>query len=786
MSGSKDKYWWQSRSRTNKVVKENHLDFLYELHQSGIDLTKDQLAALTHNGYFAGAEITEKEEDVKGEIIKPIKSTAGSKAADRFITIISETDETVGSVEIITDKELEERRIKNGFIFRGGDQPIIKKDWMPDSTTEHTKEFIDFITSINSLGFKNRTNYHKFNLYVQQAYTWLAEKKSYTDIYNADEREEFLLEELRRCDENALYWLDKYVYYKEGNAESGKAKYTASPVHAFMAYLDNCGYSVALAKGRQIAATTTLTALDVHDAIFKPNHFMKFITEDEKKAEEIFDDKLKYCFSELPHWMRPNVLNERDNFFKLGYKEEKGDKSGVNSTIRVVPPKRTAIAGGAPNKVKVDEAGNVGILTVMLNNARPTMFWFNPVTRKLEMKRQLWFWGTGGEQEKGGMAFQTEMLALMKQWSENNFNSGIIPIFLDWTCRPGATQEDYDREKEVAYSKVGPDHKKSIIEFHQTWPRTLSDVFMSSEKTLVSMEFIDENLERITKAKIKHNFAICQRGYFEPIFDTSIESHEGSDVPYKIVGANFVPTEDIDQRASVTIFSHPKREWKHRYFSGTDPISSNTGTSDMASAVYDKYFKTLSAVVDFRTKDYNEVFLQCLLLQMYYGTEIEKTKELVETNIGTAYIEYCKTKKMDDSFVLNYELPPHLQNRTTINEGVGIDNKGLRSTSIVNHLSDFIRAHGDNVYIEKFWHQLKTFVSETTDNGKETWGPVNRKYFKDDILFAAVYAYICAELVYYDRIPVNISEKAKKVQFKTELQYDNDFNLTRVTKKVSG
>lgn len=765
------------------MVRESHLDFLYELHNKGLELTQDQQALLIQNGRIKAPTVPQAQIPyLETDNIRDKGFTQNQEQLDIDKNVDILFDEEPHKL-IINDQELEERRKKGNYLFEGRKEPITRKDWLPRDTVEHDEDFIRWIDSILTLGFQNKTNYRKFNLYVQQAYTWLAEKKSYLDFSNEYDREEFIQEELRRCKENGIYFLNKYVWYQEGNSETGKLKFICSAAHEFMSYLNDCGYSSLTIKGRQIAATTTYMALDVRDMIFKKNHFMKFITEDQEKAEEIFDDKLKYCFAELPYWMKPEVSNERDNYFKLGKKDSKGDKSGVNSRIRVVPPKRTAIAGGAPQKVKVDEAGNIVLFSQMMNNQRPTMFMYDPALKKLVMKRQFIGWGTGGEMEKGGMALQVEFMALLNQWKERKFQAGIIPIFFNWTARPGATKELYESEKAVAYSKEGPDLKKSIVEFHQSWPNTISDVFMTSEKTLVGTDYIDERLDWIKSENVKSKHKLFQRGYFEPIYDETKPTDEASDVPFKIIGANFIPTEDIDPRASVIILFHPRRGWKNRYFQGTDPIASDTGQSNMSGAIWDKEIKTISAIMNFRTRDYRYTFLQHVLLNIYYdtGKDIQGVKELLESNIGQSYSQYKTGKGYGDSLVLNYELPTYLQNRTTINEGIGIDNKGMRNEDIVNLLHQMIKAFGDRIYMEVFWEQLKTFVYEVSGTGKNMWGPANRKFFKDDTLFSCVYAYICAELCYPELIPVNTEEDYKTSDLITyELQYDAEYNLTRV------
>lgn len=778
-----DGYEHTRKQRSNKVVKESHLDFLYDLYNKGLDLLPSDHALLVKNGYIK--EDKKAVEDKIPYLYDNIRDqgftrTTNQLEVDKNVDILFEQEP---HAMVITDEDLEERRKAGNYIFEGRHDEITKDEWMPKDNIEHEQDFVDLIDSINTLGFQHKVNYRKFNLYVQQAYTWLAEKKSYLDFYNEDDREEYIQEELRRCKENGIYFLNKYVYYQEGDSKTGKLKYICSPAHEVMAYLNDAGYSILLIKGRQMAATTTFMALDVRDMIFKKNHFMKFITEDQDKAEEIFEDKLKYAFSELPYWMKPEVRNERDNYFKLGSKEGKGDKGGVNSRIRVVPPKRTAIAGGAPQKIKIDEAGNIAILSQMMNNARPTMLMYDPVSKKMKLKRQLIIYGTGGETDRGGMALQVEFMSILNQWKERVFKSGMIPIFFNWWSRPGATQQIYDDEKAIAYSKEGPDLKKSIIEFHQSWPNMISDVFMTSEKTLIGNDYIDSMLNKIKERNAYYKHKMFQRGYFEPIYDETKEMDDASDVPYKVVGAHFVPTADNDVRASVIILFHPKRGWKNRYFTGTDPIASDTGLSNMASAIWDKQTKTISALVNFRTKDYRYTFLQTMLLGLYYDTaDIKKgVKELLESNIGQSYSQYKAAKGYEDSLVLNYELPTYLQNKTTINEGIGIDNKGMRNEIIVNRLHEMIQSFGENVLMPVFWEQLKTFVCEVSNTGKNMWGPANRKYFKDDTLFACVYAYICAELCYPELMPINTDEDYKRADvIKYELQYDKDYNLQRM------
>jgi hypothetical protein len=781
-----------SRKTGTALIRDNQLEFLLDMFNKGVPIGDKNIKLLREHGLLFDEPEPKKEEK---NLLDKIQNRAvefisdSHKKINAKIDIIAEENE-LSRLDVLTEEQYKESLVKGGFHYHGMDREITKEDWLPKSVTEHTEEFIQWIDSINNKGLKNRTKYANFELYCQQAYTWLGEKNvSYTDFEEEEDRMDFLIKELKRCDENSLYWLNKYVYYKDGDDESGRIKYVSAPVHEVMAFMNDSGYSFGIVKGRQIAATTTLMALDVKDMVFKTNYFMKFITEDVVKAEEIFEDKLKFCFSELPFWMKPNVLNERDNLFKLGNKPEKGTKEGVGSKIMVVAPKRTAIAGGAPQKVKIDEAGNISILSKMIDNARPTMLRHNPKTKKLELKRQLIFWGTGGEMEKGGKAFETVFLSLMKQWEDRDFSSATVPIFFDWTCRPGITQEIYDNEKRAAYSRQeqsAGDDKDAITEFHQSYPSSLSDVFRTSGKTLMSDEYIEQGLNRISEAKRKAEIEkkppLIQYGFFEPIYDVNQPEKEGSDHPYKIIGADFIPTEDIDPRAAVQILQHPISGWTNRYFKGTDPIDTDTGLSNFASTVWDKWYKCPVAILDFRTRDYRQVFLQSMLLNIYYDTSINKKgiKELVESNRGTSYTQYMEEKGWGKNLVLNYELPQYLQNRTTVNEGVGLDTKNVRKTIVINRMHEMIQAYGHQFYFRTIFDQLKTFVCSITATGKESWGPVNRKYFKDDVLDATVFSYICSELCFPELTPKNLNKESNKYKHTYKIIYDKNYNQHKV------
>ena len=114
------------------------------------------------------------------------------------------------------------------------------------------------------------------------------------------------------------------------------------------------------------------------------------------------------------------------------------------------------------------------------------------------------------------------------------------------------------------------------------------------------------------------------------------------------MGSRFVPCDSEDPKRSVTIMFHPERSWVNRYYSGTDPIVTDDGHSNMSTAIWDNYYRTAAAVVNFRDTDHKKTFLQSFLLNLYYKVNQDgkegMPKELVETNIGAAYTDYQENK----------------------------------------------------------------------------------------------------------------------------------------------
>lgn len=354
----------KTRTRA-QYAEQKYLDQLFKSYQSGV-LDKPGIELLKRKGY-----ITDKGQKYVDKSIKAPRVKATTMSTKNWLDLMD---------PFTRWRQWQQMR------------PVTKDQWMPDSLIDHSEDFIHWINSMLHGAFSTKSFYKKFDYYKAQAWQWLQDKDTYFSYKTDDERRDFATREYNRCSENTLYFANKYGELKEGDAEHGFLDYNAKEHHAVIFYMCDCGYNFFGGKGRQIGFTSAMGLYATKKLVFSYNYFMKFISEDEDTSEEIFVDKIKYPFSTLPGWMKPPVRSDRGTRLELSDKKKKGDKGYPNSRITVIPPRKTAINGGSPQLVLMDEIGNIGILTEMLNEGRPTMFWNNPKTGEFEMRRQVIGW----------------------------------------------------------------------------------------------------------------------------------------------------------------------------------------------------------------------------------------------------------------------------------------------------------------------------------------------------------------------------------------------------------
>ena len=202
----------------------------------------------------------------------------------------------------------------------------------------------------------------------------------------------------------------------------------------------------------------------------------------------------------------------------------------------------------------------------------------------------------------------------------------------------------------------------------------------------------------------------------------------------------------------------------------------------MSSIVFDARWNCPAAIVNYRSPDHKETFLQCVLLGLYYDTRNrrEGIPELVEANIGTAYFDYKEAKGFYNSLVHRRELPDHLSGGGSL---IGIDNKGNRNAMIIAKMHEVLSAYGEKIWFPVIFSQLRTFVCKISESGATKWGTPDSRKFQDDTLFALVFSYICS-LAFVHREPKNMEIEGNSVRTEYHLVRDKKGNLTRRPKVI--
>lgn len=700
-------------------LRPAHVRLLTEMHKAGAPLSKGDLRALHDAGVLSAEQFREASSTKEAETTYD--------ALDRYVL------NTDAYIARCVEAGLQEPK-----------RDILKEDWCCDEPAQVDPKFAKFILS-HYKRFCDLGVYEPFFLYVRQAQRWMQDPEPDLDEMTDAQRWAYYNKEFDRFCQNLAYALWRVVWYKESSLPGGEGKYEPTLAMFFLLYLINDGRSGFIGKGRQITSTTTIAAVCVIMMITRRNFHAKLIACDLDTTEEIFEDKVKYAFGRLPNWLKPIVSNDKDNLFRVLFNRSasKGSKKAMSSKVAIVAPKLSAINGGAPDFVAVDEAPFLDIFTGMVEEGRPTMF-AKGKDGELRMLRQLWAWGTGGRSSKGGGEFEKAHRALFKRWESGVFVDGIVPIFLDWTCRPGMTEEMYLKEKArvmaaVADGSTQADFDKALTLFRQHYPSSLDDMYSVSANTLVPPAIIYKESEKITALPLELR---PQYGHYDPVFSESAKMPEHSYFPYKVVGAKWVPSPEGSVDACL-MFMRPERS-KDRYYQGTDPIMSNEGLSMHASAIWDAYLCTIPCIVNTRFQDPYQCYLQSKLMGIYYRNEGQAAcMELVENNIGRPYIKWVTGPEWGllSTMVTQFFLPDYLRGG---GDDIGWNSKEHRKFSMVQSVGlPMLEVFGSNIYIPELWSQLRFFVGKTSGRNRVLWGTDNAKQHCDDVVDASFAANAC-------------------------------------------
>ena len=675
------------------------------------------------------------------------------------VTLFNHNNNDISIDEITTEKAIkqiyEKKQEPHPELDNINGNDIRKEDWLPyrkqDGMGMPDEDFRQWILSFCVAGFSHALHYHKFELYKKQADTWLEDKTSVYDFAMDEDIDDYIQSEIRKIRINTSYIIRKSGKLKEQLAPEGYLMFGDSfyDCQSVLCYLIDCGYSLLIAKCRQIGISSVMGYIAAVKTMFRLNFFSKFIAHTDNKTNEIFRDKIKYAVSEFPTHLQAVVYNYSGNMVTFTEDKSKGKQDSGMRVISCETATPAAINGGTPSMVFVDEAAFVNCLTEMVAEWEPTKFWNNPNTGKREIKGQIIMWGTGGKIISE--VYEDMYRDSIEAWKTGNIDGAFIPVFLDFYCNPGHTAQHYETLRLQAYNKKGIKHKDLRIIFHAANALTLEDVFLKSTDTLVPFEYINAQLDRIGEFNKRFTKDMPIGGRFIPEYDYSQPNTAGSLFEYQFHTVRWETMEEVviddNNKRPVIITPYiyrfpeqPDTRSPWRYFQGTDPINSSSGHSYFSSCIWDNCLLMPVALLSFREDDFRECYRQAIMMGIFYG----KPPHLIEYNIGEEFINKIEhLSDMGQTLIMNNDLNPRYRIQGA---KVGISNKANTKPRIIEAMRSMLSDYGNRICFRQPFEQLRTFVQKPTSNGQSyTWAAQDLNRHRDDDLFSITYSQMAAD-----------------------------------------
>jgi len=676
------------------------------------------------------------------------------------------------------------KSIPQEWINEWKDKEITRADWRPDDPELVTKEFRGFINS-SIPQFDQLKPYLGFFLYIEQARRWLEDKRTLSDIDPA-ERYEWKKMEYARVADNTLYGLNKYITVKEDGFVGGRRKYEASAPQALLAFIADLGKSSDLLKGRQSAITTSVMAMAAIRSVTVPSFTGVFMVhKKDGTGKTLFRDKFQSTFQHLPKWMLAGVDVSKSFSAESAIMDfDKGDTKitkGMDvSEMRLLSAEDSmAVNGRTPTWSLFDECQNIPTYQTIKGEIDPSMFQFNIKTGKMDLVRQILAWGTGSSNNTGNGAFENDFRSLLEAWEGGEDTAGWTPLFFDWTCRPGMTKAFYLKQK-AKYLRGQTEETKGLTPterlalFNAHYPRKPDDAFMITHRTLIPMELIVRQQNRIMDMCHKKGLGPVY-GSFVPIFNESITLPETCYFPHPVIGATWKPAHADEVTAPIKMFLDANNSYTNRNFHGTDPINNDGGHSKFSGCIIDMaakeimtndgpiYVPTIACMLNARTAFPKDLYVQNILMGIYYRNHGQKAcKELVEINAGQRYVDFkCGPEfNLRESLVERARLPLKYRGGTHL---YGLDLKGgkdSRKDHLYGDITDFLRTNWYNIWYYDIWTQIRRMAVVSQPDGSVKWGAQAKNVDNDDMVYAMGYADVCAKA--FDAQPKRVDAMTKE------------------------
>ena len=282
-----------------------------------------------------------------------------------------------------------------------------------------------------------------------------------------------------KCSEDPQYFINTYCRLKDN--ESGvPVSFTLFQCQKdMMDMFHGKKYSIIL-KARQLGASWLSGAYCLWTAMFKPLQFCLVISAKEELAIEYLD-KVKFMFSHLPDWLKPDVYKDNDTVLWFGKKDSKGNIIGLNSQIKSIPTAPDAGRSKSLSVLVMDEAAFINFADDIWASASGTVT--NTGGRIILISTGN---GVGG--------FFYDMWEKAKR-GDSNFTHK----FLMYSDYPGRDEAWYELTK-----RNSNDRKR----FEQEYPRNEREAFLLSGNPYFDIDKIEHRLKYTIKPEKSCNLSL--------------------------------------------------------------------------------------------------------------------------------------------------------------------------------------------------------------------------------------------------------------------------------------
>ena len=192
------------------------------------------------------------------------------------------------------------------------------------------------------------------------------------EIGRRDQKKEFL-----KCSDDYKYFLNEYGWIlgkDEAGKETGKIPFKLFKYQLETLDLLHTEEMSIILKARQLGISWCAAGYALWMAVFHKYQRILIISVNEVEAQ-VFLEKVKFLFDNLPDWMKPEVFkrNEKTLWFGISVAHDSDEVRGLNSKIDAIPSSKSAGTSRSLNLLILDEAAKIEYVRTIWKSAVPAL-----------------------------------------------------------------------------------------------------------------------------------------------------------------------------------------------------------------------------------------------------------------------------------------------------------------------------------------------------------------------------------------------------------------------------